>query len=114
MNSPLDKRRSCIWVPILLRVCQCIFKIMRLYKSRVHVDSIHLKDSANTSSLVQAKEYAMSLKQRLEESNKIDEAHIFLDFNDNDSTMPSKSGGAASNILSANPTRADEYFQLSP
>jgi cation diffusion facilitator family transporter len=58
---------------------------------RVMVDvNIRLEDSANTNSLVQAKEYAMSLKQRLEESNKIDEAHIFLDLNDSDST-PSKS-----------------------
>jgi hypothetical protein len=38
---------------------------------------------------------------------KIDAAHIFLDFNENDSTMPSNSGGA-SNII-ANPTRTDDY-----
>ena len=73
---------------------------------------ICLEDLANTSSLVQVKEYAMSLKQRLEETNKIDEAHIFLDFNDHDSTMPSKSGGA-SNIGANPPTRAEDYSQLS-
>ena len=72
---------------------------------------ICLEDLANTSSLVQVKEYAMSLKQRLEESSKIDEAHIFLDFNDDDSTMPSKSRGASN--IGANPTRAEDYSQLS-
>ena len=68
---------------------------------------------ASSSSLVQCKEYAMSLKQRQEKSNKFDEGHIFLDFNDsNDSIIPSKRGSTSTII--ANPTRTDDYFQLYP
>jgi hypothetical protein len=58
---------------------------------------------------VQAKEYAMSLKQRLEESNKIDEAHIFLDLNDKDDSMMPPKSVSASNTIIAKPTRTDEY-----
>ena len=95
---------------------------------QVSVDvDIRLEDSTNISTLVQAKEYTMSLKQRLEESvHQIDDAHIFLDLNDkddddDDSTriMPSTSAiandDAIANDAIAKPTRTDDdYSKLSP
>ena len=51
----------------------------------------------------------MSLKQRLEESNKIDEGHIFLDLNDKDDSMMPPKSVSASNTIIAKPTRTDGY-----
>jgi cation diffusion facilitator family transporter len=71
--------------------------------------------NSSSLSLRQAKEYAMSLKQVLEKSNKIDEAHIFLDLNEEDSnSMPSPSKSASNTIASSKPTRTDDYSNLSP
>jgi divalent metal cation (Fe/Co/Zn/Cd) transporter len=79
---------------------------------RVSVDVDIRLDSANTSSLRQAKEYASSLKQRLEESNKIDEAHIFLDLNDGPMPPTSVSASASNTIVT--PPTTDDYSKLSP